>query len=236
MENIERLHQNEIILPLIVLLDPSVEETEHNRVLDELQKTVTMIYSNDRTLVDLMIVDKIPAFFDAVFEENIVPRYSTVTNEIAEYVLWKVAKRKQEYRVNSVTYLVPIVLLICDSLNPDVLTLLKNPEWARNIKNRVFYFTLCSTHEKNMHFEIDNSQYEVEVFSAEGVFEKFCSKVRDYAPLECRKSMPTECSGTVKVNLPNPALYGLCVEAEECDNRKEVPDLEEYMRIIEIEI
>ena len=150
MENIERLHQNEIILPLIVLLDPSVEETEHNRVLDELQKTVTMIYSNDRTLVDLMIVDKIPAFFDAVFEENIVPRYSTVTNEIAEYVLWKVAKRKQEYRVNSVTYLVPIVLLICDSLNPDVLTLLKNPEWARNIKNRVFYFTLCSTHEKNI--------------------------------------------------------------------------------------
>lgn len=39
-----------------------------------------------------------------------------------------------------------------------------------------------------------------------------------------------------KVNLPNPALYGLCVEADECDNIKELPDLEEYMRIIEIEI
>ncbi len=51
----------EMVLPMIALIAPNIKGIEYERTLFELNTTVPLI-SNDRVLVDLMIVEKIPAF------------------------------------------------------------------------------------------------------------------------------------------------------------------------------
>ena len=83
-----------MFLPMIALIAPDIKGTEYERTLFELNKAVSLI-SNDRVLVDLMIVEKIPAFFEAIsFHEDFNAKYSTVFKEIADYAYWRIGKRK----------------------------------------------------------------------------------------------------------------------------------------------
>lgn len=51
----------EKVLPMIALIAPDIKGKEYERDLFELNKAVSLI-SNDRVLVDFMIVEKIPIF------------------------------------------------------------------------------------------------------------------------------------------------------------------------------
>lgn len=176
----ERIQVTELVLPMIALIAPDIKGTKYKRTLFELNKAVSLI-SNDNVLVDLMIAEKIPAFFDAIsFHEDFEAKYSAVLKEIADYALWKIAKRKQEYRKCGVSYLRPIIILISDFANQDELAFIKNSEWLEQINHRSFYFIQYRIDEKYQKAESNFYQYDIEVLRAERLFEKYRIDARDY--------------------------------------------------------
>lgn len=191
----------EMVLPMIVLIAPDIKGTEYERTLFELNKAVSLI-SNDRVLVDLMIVEKIPAFFDAIsFHEDFNAKYSTVIKEIADFALWKMAKRKHEYRKYGVSYLRPVIVLISDFTNQDELVYINSPEWLEQINNRSFCFNPYCIDEKHLNAESNSNQSDIEVLRAERLFEEYCINVRDYDPIDIEEQCLPEQPSTLTIEI-----------------------------------
>lgn len=196
-----KLQVIEMVLPMIVLIAPDIKGTEYERTLFELNKAVLLI-GNDRVLVDLMIVEKIPTFFDATsFHEDFKAKYSTIFKEVADFSLWKIAKRKQEYREYGVSYLRPVIVLISDFANQDERIYLNSPEWLEQINNRSFCFTPYCINEKYLNAESNSYQSNIEVLRAERIFEEYCINVRDYDPIDIEEQRLSEQPSSLTIEI-----------------------------------
>lgn len=128
-------------------------------------------------------------------------KYSTLINETADYVLWKIKRRKQEYRRYMLSYLRPILLLISDFTNQDELVFMNSPEWLEHIKNRRFSFIPCRTDGSCLNDKRNSFQCEVEVLSAERIFEKYCVVVRDYDLIDAEEHLSFDQPDTLTIEI-----------------------------------
>lgn len=173
----EEMWKELVVLPMIVMIAPDIKGGEYEGVLNELNKAVSMINNYDaccETVIELMIVDKVPTFFNAAWHhENFEANYNTDINEIADYALWSLARRKQTYREFGVNYWKPMIILVSNFNEQAELTFMKNPEWLEQTQNRNFYFMPCCINENCINVEKYPFQCEIEVLNAEKIFEEY---------------------------------------------------------------
>jgi len=191
----------EMFLPMIALIAPDIKGTEYERTLFELNKAVSLI-SNDRVLVDLMIVEKIPAFFEAIsFHEDFNAKYSTVFKEIADFAFWRIAKRKHEYRKCRVSYLRPVIVLISNFASQDVLVYINSSEWFEQINSSNFCFNPYCMDEKHLNAESNSNQFDIGILRAEKIFEEYCINVRDYDPIDIEEQRLSEQPSSLTIEI-----------------------------------
>ena len=91
--------------------------------------------------------------------------------------------------------------MISDFTNQDELVFMNSPEWLEHIKNRSFSFIPCCTDGSCLNDERNSFQCEVEVLSAERIFEKYCVEVRDYDLIDAEEHLSFDQPDTLTIEI-----------------------------------